>query len=120
MILIGLTARHQAFHDMIISSVVVFKDPASVDNKEKLPERKSSLYPSIPRRLFFILLYSCIGLSIIGELSSEFLSASCKEQKQCDDKETLIIYPATIGWLVSVPVIIILGWNGRLWGCRRK
>ncbi len=118
------TRRHQAIHDFLVNSVVVYKDAKKVPTHEALTERVSTeedyVYPSILRRLVMVVIYNIILFMLLIMLSSLFVSDICIDNDICTTKENLVLSVVNTFWILSFLTLLIAGWKSRLWGCRRK
>lgn len=130
LVFIVLTRRHQAIHDLASRSVVVVARSAGGEVQESLPERESIEtgfnYPSKLRRIVVIAVYLIAGMFLLTGISHALLlTPECLNKLMADsyaqchgtDREfrRLIGY----GLIIYLAAIIVLGWRGRLWGCRK-
>ncbi|MBL6928700.1 MAG: RDD family protein [Rhodospirillales bacterium] len=126
LVLVLLTKRHQAIHDLATGSVVIFQDPSKVNDHEALPERvmeeNEFVYPSKHKRTFFIIIYAFGGLifeAVVLMALEQLLINRCAAPVNCASIYQAVDDLAVIGWLFFLGVVMALGWSGRLWGCRR-
>ena len=118
------TRRHQAIHDFLVNSVVVYKDPTRLPEHEALDERtieeEGYIYPSKLRRTLMIILYNILLFILISFLSAFLTSEACIENNKCTPAEEVISYVIGIIWIISATLILVGGWKSLLFGCKRK
>lgn len=121
--LVLTSRRHQAVHDLVARSIVVHKHPESRPGYELLPEREpesaSWTYPGRLRRVFVILAWWLLATIVMSVLSLFLLSEACALRNRCTSWEYLASLALSIAWLVSLALLLVRGWGGRLYGCRR-
>jgi hypothetical protein len=78
---------------------------------------KYETLPSKARRVMVISLYSFAAACILPIIGS-FTSAQCFSSGLCTDPEWRIWSLASLGWMGLSYLFIVLGWQGRLLGCR--
>lgn len=121
--LVLTTRKHQAVHDLVARSIVVHKHPESRPSYELLPEREpesaSWIYPGRLRRVFVILAWWLLATITMGVLSLLLISTPCSLSEHCTSWEYLASLALNIAWLVSLALLLVRGWGGRLYGCRR-
>lgn len=118
------TAKHQALHDLLSKSIVIYKNPDSLPSYEIQLERTASVnsyvYPSKWRRLIVIGLY-WLFFTIATMISSFILlAAKCMEGISCTNSESVISFFLNIVWVLGLGWITVRGSQGRLLGCRRR
>lgn len=122
-VLVVFTRRHQALHDVLTRSVVVFRYPDQVSEMEYLHERDTEVegfvYPAKWRRILIILLYGFVSTILFNFLLFLLLSARCIESSICTSVEDGIVTLLSVTWLVCLVLIVVLGWKCRLFGARR-
>jgi uncharacterized RDD family membrane protein YckC len=118
------TRKHQAIHDFLTNSIVVYKDATQVPEHEALAERKIEeegfIYPSKLRRVVMIILYNILLFILMAYLSGVFLSVACLDNNKCTTAENIISYVMGFIWLISLGLILVGGWKARIFGCKRK
>lgn len=124
-----ITKRHQAIHDLASQTIVIFADGTKVDALEKLEERKSEevgyTYPSTLRRTLVIIAYLVCSVLILAFGEEIFLSSECVNKlrldsfAQCAGTDGEIQRITNFSVLTVWAAVLVLGWRGRLWGCRR-
>ena len=121
---IFITRYHQAIHDGLARSVVLIKHPETKPDYEVLFERQHELpnysYPPVWRRSIMIAHYNVALILVIGTATGFLLPAECLTQSDCSVRQNIILTVWQLLWVVGVVVITMLGWKGRLLGCRRK
>ena len=124
MIFILTTKRHQAFHDLLARSVVIHKSPSALPAYEILAERGSNSseysYPSVWRRVLVIFGYWVLSSVVAVIVSGVLVSNDCLAFQFCARWEHLLLLGLNIAWLVSLGIAMVWGWQGRLYGCRRR
>lgn len=123
LIFIFVTKKHQALHDLVIGSNVVFKNvekvPASERRTERLPDQNYH-YPAIWRRTVLIILYLIVSYIAISVAITLLVSTDCIMKARCSDFDEIIQPTLGIVTLVAAAVIVINGCRGLLPGARRK
>ncbi len=124
-LIVVLTSRkHQAIHDYISGSIVVIKNPNALPGYEVLEERDVEedgyVYPTKVRRIAAIALYSMILFVVYLFIFALLMTKECINTNICSGYDQAVSVVSQLLWLVGTVVLIVLGWRGRLWGCRRK
>ena len=118
------TKKHQAVHDLIARSLVVHKDTIGLPAYDVLSERESDteryIYPSAWRRITVVIAYCVLVYISISVLVLVVSSAECLGSNRCSTADAVAEIALSIIWLVTTGWIVVRGWNGRLFGCRRK
>lgn len=124
LIFVLTTRKHQAIHDFLANSIVVYKDPKQVPEYEALVERvieeEGYIYPSKLRRISMIILYNILLFIFIKFFSTFILSEACLENYKCTPVENIILIVRGIIWLISATLILVGGWKSLIFGCKRK
>lgn len=123
-----ITRRSQAIHDLLTGSTVQVRDQSRAAPSLYVRERTElagSTMPSARRRAVFVLGYvlavTAVCCLLVGVLAdTRLISAACVDQDECTSRDDLILYSVIIGWLVAFLVVLVLGWRGRLYGCRLR
>jgi len=117
------TEHYQGIHDLLSRSVVVHKDPSKVPPSERLSQRtapdKKYSYPSVLRRIFIIILYLLLSFITLLVASTVAISEACLYSEYCSKFESAINFFGVLFFYISVFVFFALGWQSRLWGCRK-
>jgi uncharacterized RDD family membrane protein YckC len=123
-----VTRRSQAVHDLLTGSTVQVRDLSRAAPSLYVHERTElagSTMPSAKRRAVFILGYvlgvtvlCCLLVGVLSEV--RIISAACVDNDECTPRDDLILYSVIVGWLVAFLVVLVLGWRGRLYGCRLR
>jgi len=122
-----VTRRHQAVHDLLTFSTVQIRDPAKASPHHystKRTEFDSSTMPSWTRRFVVIVGYLLlIGVVVIittgALLMAGLVSQACLDNElRCGKAEYLLTVVLGLGWLALSLLCIVLGWRGKLPGCR--
>jgi len=118
------TRRHQAIHDLVSDSIVILKDRQQVMPYEVLSERdpQSEIYeyPSKFRRVLVMSGYFALLVLLIGVLSIVGFSDLCIDQGRCSRVEGVFDLTLSVSLWVGIFVIAGMGWQGRLYGARRR
>lgn len=124
LVLVLTTKKHQAIHDYISGSVVTIKDPYNAPGHafsgERILPEANFIIPSKLRRVTMIVFYSVLLFLANNLISALFISDACVFHGTCSSRENLISGIFDLAWLVSMFVVVYLGWQGRLWGAMRK
>ena len=123
-IFVLVTQKHQALHDYFTSTLVVLRHPATLPTHEKFATRTEDhmqfLYPSKSRRIVVIFLYVILSFIVVSVLGAVMLSLECSIKNRCSPLENIIVNFVSIVWFFCIGAIIVLGWRGLLYGCRRS
>jgi uncharacterized RDD family membrane protein YckC len=118
------TKKHQAIHDLAAGSVVTYRNAGGLPAYEMLPERSIEeagfVYPAAWKRIMAICLYGfvvVVGNAVFGLLA---LSDACARHDHCVGIDSLLLIMADVIFLIMIGAVIVMGWKGRLYGCRRK
>jgi hypothetical protein len=65
-------------------------------------------------------LYFVISFVALSVASTLLLSEPCAYYKACCASEHLISLALGIAWGASITAILVFGWRGQLFGCRRR
>jgi hypothetical protein len=126
----GITRRHQAVHDLMTFSTVQIRDLAKAQPHQYLLERTVFDDPRMPsrmRRLVVILGYLLlipVVTGIIGMVLAAaglVVSQACLDHNyRCSTTERAILTALGASWILLSVLCILLGWRGRLFGCRLR
>ena len=118
------TARHQAVHDLVARSMVIHKDknrlPAFEILSERTLETDNYVFPPAWRRIAVIVVYAILVQVVFAFATFLASTTECFEAQRCTAHDKLTQIFLSVLWLVSLGGISVLGWNGRLYGCRRS
>jgi len=121
MVLMLVTTRAQALHDLLFHAIVVPADRGAASATDLfVPDQASPTDLHSPRRrIAVITAYS--GLTYIGIsfLEALVVSSHCVERGICNSAEVWVSWILGLGWLSASLAYVVLGWRGRLLGCRR-
>lgn len=124
LLLIHISSRYQAIHDLVARSVITVRNPSDFPQAQRRSARPQLdvgyVYPSRRRRIAITALYSIglylllivIWLSVVGE--------SCMVDKKCTTVESVYELISEWVWFILTGVVWVYGWRGRLWGGRRR
>jgi hypothetical protein len=119
--------RHQAVHDLLTRSTVQVRDPARAEPTHYSYERSSAVagLPSRARRivvtsLYVLGSYFLLGVVVEGLIAAGIFSRACLRSHRCSGGDVLIEIAAAICLFVVWGLSIARGWQGRLWGARRR
>jgi uncharacterized RDD family membrane protein YckC len=123
-ILVMTTAKHQAIHDFVTSSVVILKNAQDVPPYDRLEARHEETqaydYPSRTRRVAVIVLYNSMAFILMGVALPLTISNACLLYDRCAALDNVMSVAISTAWLAWVGLSIVLGWRGMFYGCRRK
>ena len=118
-----ITRKRQALHDLVAQSLIVHKSLAGLPRYELLPERTRSdehaAYVSIWRRVLVVLLYWVLSYLALNVVAVAVLRGPCIGRGECSETQALFAIGALAGWFILLIVFAVLGWRGKLFGCRR-
>jgi len=119
-----VTRRRQALHDLAAKSLMVHKSTVGLPAYELLPERtradEHATYASVWRRLLVILLYWVIFYVVWSLVLFVFLAGPCAHYGRCTETQAIIVLAGIAMLLIAIIVFAVLGWRGKLYGCRRQ
>ncbi len=125
---LALTRRNQAIHDLLTRSTVQIRDPAGALPGQYITERAGLPAAGMPSRLrragiiCVYLLMTVFGYFLIwlAVMATGLISRRCVMGEYCSQGES--VFTAVIGLipLAVAVVVIVLGWQGRLFGARRS
>lgn len=123
LVAVQTTRKHQAIHDIVSDSIVIFKQQKQVMPYEVLSERDQQTdlyqYPPVARRILVMLGYWIVLAGIVGALSFVGLSESCIEYNRCSKSESGVNFILSIMLWVGIFVIASRVWQGHFYGARR-
>ncbi len=122
-IMMLITKRHQAAHDLFSGSLVLFKNPETVSEDYKLEERKVDFInqkPPLMRRILLIIAYGFLCLVLWGIILMFSVSEDCIEKDICSALEESILTWGTGAFLIIIPGVAIAGFLCKLPGARIK
>lgn len=120
----ALTRRHQAFHDLLTRTTVQVNDTSAVFPFDYVAARPAApgeaSKPSRLRRVIVSVAFLLLAyIALIGVLAMA-VSGSCLLNSACSPNDELVRRIADIVFLTVMLMIIVLGWQGRLPGARRR
>lgn len=123
-VIITLTKRHQALHDLVSNSVVTIRNPVGGDGLEGQPEREIYFpdfeYPVWYRRVIVTTLYVVASIIPFIAVFIVLLSEQCINFDRCTATERLIETLSSLAWIGCIVMLLALGWTGHLPGARRR
>lgn len=129
LIMILFTKKRQAFHDLIVNSIIIMNYPEGIEVEDGLKERsfeeEGYIYPSKFWRFFVIGIYNFLLYWLFNILLTFFLPEQCVENMErggriCNQLDETLIVIMTFSWIAGVISIIYFGIGAQLFGCRRK
>ena len=124
LIFILVTKKHQAFHDMIVRSIVVNYDQSLKDRHEAMKERNFNdpnyIYPAASKRVLVIVFYSVVACTGILYLFNFAVNSNCLLSGICTRTDFIAVNLLMIAFWLFPIAFLVLGWNAKLIGCRRK
>lgn len=122
-IVVLISAKHQAVHDLVARSVVIHKDASRLPSFEILPERTldstSYVYPPAWRRMIVIIGYYIAATVLLSVATALVTSSACLDGRQCTATDNLFELLLSVCWLIGLGWVAVRGWNGKLPGSRR-
>jgi RDD family len=117
-----ITHRGQGLHDLIAGATVIISNPLAARPEDYFfPKPQPTGQPASPiRRVGVTVLYNLLLFVFVAVVASMTVSPSCLNQNDCLGADDLILSILGGGWLILCIVSIILGWTGRLPGCRHR
>ncbi len=118
------TCRHQALHDVLVGTLVILRDPASLPKNECIDERaldaRNFTYPSRVRRILIIFIYITLSFVAMVLVNTLLISESCLNEGNCRTLDAVFSYAVSILWFFSIGGAVVYGWRCHLFGARRK
>lgn len=125
-VVMAATRRNQAVHDLLTHSTVQIRDPAKAKSGQFITERREDdpTMPSRLRRTMVTVVYLAASVflyfGVIAALvRAGALSRACVNHDICSGGDRIVDLAAAAAFLVSIAVVIGLGWRGRLLGARK-
>lgn len=127
-VVLAATRRNQAIHDLLTRSTVQIRDPSKATPGQYITERVELTASNMPSRLRRVLVtgaYLVAALvifmfAVAGIEASGALSKACLNNGFCSAGERLSNLAVDIALLLTLALIVALGWRGRLFGARRS
>lgn len=123
LVVILITKKHQALHDLVVRSTVILLNPDKVPESEKRTEQlpdENYRYPPIWRRTLIIFLYLFLWSLAIGIAMTLLLSYDCLAYARCAGTEHTLQLIFGFALLIVAAVILVCGCRGQLFGARRQ
>lgn len=122
------TQRHQAIHDLVTGSTVRIRDESQAKPLHyhvARTEFADGTMPSRLRRSIAILVYLPLTIVVtvfaLAVLVGKFVTRGClNDESFCTAAERLTLEAMGLGVVVVCASVIVLGWRGKLPGCRRS
>lgn len=108
-----VTRKAQSLHDLAAGARVVLRNPAAAVAEDRFKPPSG-----IARRIVVILLCNLILVMLASLVSDSIASASCVDQGLCSEFEDSVLAVVALSWLALAGLSIVLGWMGKLPGCR--
>lgn len=114
-----ITHKAQGLHDLIAGATVIIRDPSTARPEDYFsPAPQPTGQPASPlRRIGVIILYNLLLALFVLVVVALTVSPACPGQ-DCRVADNLMLTVLSTGWLTLSIASIILGWSGRLPGCR--
>lgn len=119
----AFTRRHQALHDLLTGTTVQLRDVAVAQEFEYVNERAEEANVALPapwRRVATSVVYAIAAYILASFLSLVLISRRCLQTSSCGLVDRALATVILGAFLVGIPLIFILGWQGRLPGARRS
>ena len=118
------TKRHQALHDLFADSVVTLRDTSRAaapdGHLERSDEAEAHASPSPTRRTVLILVYLTTMVALLAAGFDAVVSPGCIERGLCGGYDRAVVRLAALLLFAGASAVIVLGWRGKLLGCRRR
>lgn len=120
-----VTQRRQGLHDLAARSLIVYRNVDEVPVWERMVERTAAdehaTYVSLWRRLLVIVLYCFLLYIAAGLVMAAVMSGPCVNSgEQCTSAQAIGAIIVLAALLIGFAVVAILGFRGRLYGCRKR
>jgi uncharacterized RDD family membrane protein YckC len=117
-----ITSKAQGLHDLLADARVIIRDPAIAKEADCFNPSPTSNGPlATPlRRVTITVVYNVLLFMLLSVVAASVISQACLDRGHCSDPETSAL--STVGgiWLMLAGSLTILGWTGRLPGCRSR
>jgi uncharacterized RDD family membrane protein YckC len=125
-VILAVTSRNQAVHDLLTGSTVQIRDPAKALSSQYMIERTelaATGMPSPRRRLAvicgYLLLTAIVYLLITrGIIAAGLITDGCIDRNVCSASDRILSLNLGLALLAAGAACITLGWRGRLIGAR--
>lgn len=116
-----VTSRAQGLHDIVAGARVVIHDPRIAVDADCFRPTRLPAGPSATciRQVLVTLLYNVLLVVFLSVVAFSFVSPVCLDGDLCSGSESLALSIVGGTWFVLGGSFIILGWTGRLPGCRQ-
>lgn len=117
------TKRYESLHDLIVGSVVVVANPkhaTPLDYSTGPSTDPFLVLPSRGRRITVIIIYMIPSLLLMAFVSRTLGSVACLNRSSCASGNRLPFDVQAVLGLLCITVMVPLGWQGRLPGCRSR
>jgi uncharacterized RDD family membrane protein YckC len=117
------TRRHQALHDLLTRSTVQVRDRSKLIVAHFVAANEDLAHPGMPpvwRRLAVSLGYVALSFLIYVPASMLLMSHDCLAARFCTQTEQVHGQMLALLWFAVCAVLLVLGWRGKLYGCRRR
>jgi uncharacterized RDD family membrane protein YckC len=119
-----VTRRAQGLHDLVARSEVLIRHPDRARRRDYFVPNTSrpadGVATSTVRRIIVIVSYNVAAFGLIIVASVLLVSPTCFESDYCPAVDDQILTVLTFSWLLCMGVVVVLGWKGRLPGCRAR
>jgi len=120
-----VTQKRQGLHDLAARSLIVHKSSANLPAYEvvpaRTPEDEHATYASVWRRVLVILLYWVLLYFGIGSILIASMYGLCTHSLDLCSRAQQPV--SVLGWVIllgAFAATAVLGWRGRLYGCRKR
>ncbi len=114
------TRRRQAAHDVIVESLVLFKDPSRAKPHDIASEIAFGDPPSALRKLAVFALYVFPVLFVFSSAFGILVSPGCLQRNLCSDGETLAIIFTAMAFSLIMFALAVLALRAKLPGLRPR
>jgi uncharacterized RDD family membrane protein YckC len=120
-----VTRKRQGLHELAAKSLVVHKSAAGLPAHEFIGERtvedEHATYASVWRRVLVIVLYWALLYLATSFVIAAVMFGPCMDSPDdCTPVQVISSIVALGVLLIGFAVIAVLGWRGRLFGCRKR
>jgi hypothetical protein len=114
-----VTSRAQGLHDLLGGARVVIHDPlVAMEGDFFTPEQpRADQPPTRVRRVVVTAIYNVLLLMLLS-IAGTSVSSACRDRNLCYSSESSLLSILGGAWVVLAGLSVVLGWTGRLPGCR--
>jgi uncharacterized RDD family membrane protein YckC len=118
-----VTARHQALHDLVAHATVQVRDPSRAHAYDFVPERADEplrAMPSVLRRALVTVAWEVALYFAVAVMAGVAVPEGCLNGVACGTEDEFAARMLGVVWLIAAVAAALLGYTGRLPGARAR